>query len=80
MDVNDYMLLPDGVYEFKTYMDETIIGIPYKGADSSGGRYIIPVSKIQELNNSIASLEVKIEEGLLIPINPDVIDDVTKIR
>lgn len=80
MDVNEYMLLPDGVYEFKTYMDETIVGIPYKGSDSSGRKYIIPVSKIHDLNNSKATLEEKIRDGILIPINTDVIDEYIKKR
>lgn len=81
MDRNDYTNLPDGVYEFKTYMDETIIGIPYKGIATVIDEYFyIPPLKISELNNSNDSIEFKISVGILISINPDIIDNHKKIK
>ena len=81
MKLDDFILLSDGIYEFITYMDEIIVGIPYSKNISGVQRcYVIPPSKIKEFNDTNSSFEEKIALGLLIAVNPDVIDVNTKIR
>lgn len=81
MDLIEFSLLHDGVYEFITYMDQTIVGIPYSDiVDGFQNSYTIPTLRIKEHNESQLSTIEKIESGILIPINPDVIDDYKKIR
>lgn len=81
MTFTEFQFLKDGMYEFITYMDEKIIGIPYH-ANSPGleNCYIIPPNKMKEFNESSLSIEEKISFGLLIYINPAVIDECNKLK
>lgn len=81
MDVNEYINLADGVYEFTTYMDEKIVGIPTSDIISGKQQYfIIPISKITEFNTSNIKIEEKLNRKIVELINPDVIDIYMKIQ
>ena len=80
MDFNEFNLLEDSVYEFITYMDEKIVGIPFSDDNNTLREcYVIPPLKMNEFNESTLSIVERLELGQLIPINPDVIDETNKI-
>lgn len=81
MDFNEFSLLEDGEYEFITYMDEKFVGVPYsENATGLENCYVIPLSKMKEFNETKLPIVERVAVGLLIPINPDVIDECKKIR
>lgn len=82
MESNQFSSLPlDAMYKFKTYMDETIVGIPYTdNIDGLQKYYIILETKIGDFINSKFLIAEKVRLGLMIPVNPDVIDEYEKIN
>ena len=80
MEFNEFTLLEDGVYEFITYMDEKLVGIPF--SDNSKGAemcFIIPHYRIKEFKESRLTIDEKVENGQLISINPNVVDEHKKL-
>jgi hypothetical protein len=83
---SEFETLPlNKIYEFITYADEKIIGIPYVDYAQSVSTinkryYIVPGNKIMQLNQGGLTLEQKLNEGVFIPINPDVIDVINIVR
>lgn len=82
MDFDTFSSLPlDFTFQFVTYLDETITGIPF--VDNSNDLrkcYVIPATKAREFINSKLLISEKIQLGILIPINLDVVDDYKKIN
>ena len=83
MESNEFMRLggENAIFEFTTYMDEKITVIAYSEVEGNIWKYyVIPFSKLQELNSSRETTEEKIKKGILIPVNPEVIEVHNKIR
>lgn len=81
MDSTEFTLLPDGIYEFTTYMDEKIMGIPHVFTIADRIHYfVIPESSLHYYHELECSVEEKISMGLLIPLNIDIIDEHKKIK
>ena len=81
MTINEFDFLPEGIYEFITYMDEKVVGVPITiPSDNKMNCYVIPPKKRDEYFTSVASIDQNVNAGLIIPINPEVIDEHTKKR
>jgi hypothetical protein len=78
MKLNEFMFLPDGIYEFTTYMDETITGIPYTWHNNNNQTFVI--KNIEKHNNAGLSIEMQIVSGILLAINVDTVDEFKRIK
>ena len=64
MESNEFMRLggENAIFEFTTYMDEKITGIAYSEVEGNIWKYyVIPFSKLQELNSSRETTEEKMD-------------------
>jgi hypothetical protein len=82
MESNQFTSLTnDAIYKFTTYMDETIEGIPYtENIDGLQNFYVILAPKARDFINSKLLIAEKVRLGIMIPINPDIIDEYEKIN